>query len=156
MIDWTCPACGTLISAARREAHEQYWCDALDAGSEDEEPAAAGSDGPEPEPQEEVCSPSRTLPIAPAAAEGENIGPLPEELPPPTTEGWAHRRQEVQLEGPGLALVFEQQSLFGALSTAGAISPKRQSHSDTTLYISPAVVHTKFTGRCDNDFNVHA
>ena len=46
-----------------------------------------------------------------------------EGLPPPTTEGWAHRRQEVQLEGPGLALVFEQQSLFGALSTAGAISP---------------------------------
>jgi hypothetical protein len=35
-------------------------------------------------------------------------------------------------------------------------SPGRCSHSDTTLYISSVILHTKYTGWYQNDFNVHA
>jgi hypothetical protein len=38
----------------------------------------------------------------------------------------------------------------------GESSPGRESHSDTTLYISLVILHTKYTGWCENDFNVHA
>ena len=36
------------------------------------------------------------------------------------------------------------------------VSPGRSSHSDTTLYISLAILHTKYTGWHQNDFNVYA
>ena len=39
---------------------------------------------------------------------------------------------------------------------AQADSPGRCNHSDTTLYISLAILHTKHTGRRQNDFNVYA
>jgi hypothetical protein len=38
----------------------------------------------------------------------------------------------------------------------GDTSPGRQSHSDTTLYVSLVIFHTKYTGWRDNDFNVYA
>jgi hypothetical protein len=41
-------------------------------------------------------------------------------------------------------------------TAAGGLSPGHHSHSDTTLYISLVVLHTKYTGRRDNDFNVYA
>jgi hypothetical protein len=34
--------------------------------------------------------------------------------------------------------------------------PGRQSHYHTTLYILLLIINTKYTGWCDNDFNVHA
>jgi hypothetical protein len=39
----------------------------------------------------------------------------------------------------------------GALARAGT-SPGCYNHSDTTLYISSVILHTKYTGWCDNDF----
>ena len=41
-------------------------------------------------------------------------------------------------------------------SDAGITSPGRQSHSNITLYISLVIIHTKYTGRRQNDFNVYA
>jgi hypothetical protein len=38
----------------------------------------------------------------------------------------------------------------------GTTSPGRSSHSDTTLYISSVILHTKYTGLRETDFNVHA
>ena len=43
-----------------------------------------------------------------------------------------------------------------ALTEAGYTSPGCSSHSDTTLYISLVILHTKYTGARQNDFNVHA
>jgi hypothetical protein len=37
-----------------------------------------------------------------------------------------------------------------------ALGPPLKSLSDTTLYISLVIHHTKYTGWCQNDFNVHA
>ena len=37
-----------------------------------------------------------------------------------------------------------------------AISPGPYNHSDTTLRISLVILHTEYTGRRDNDFNVYA
>ena len=37
-----------------------------------------------------------------------------------------------------------------------SLSPGRESHSDTTLYISSLILHTEYTGWCENDFNVYA
>ena len=44
---------------------------------------------------------------------------------------------------------------FGYLAS-GRISHGRESHSDTTLYISLVIIYTKYTGRRQNDFKVHA
>ena len=42
------------------------------------------------------------------------------------------------------------------VAAAGSESPGRCSHSDPALYISLAILHTKHTGRRQNDFNIHA
>jgi hypothetical protein len=38
----------------------------------------------------------------------------------------------------------------------GTISRGRESHSDTTLYISVVILYTNYTGRRQNDFNAYA
>ena len=38
----------------------------------------------------------------------------------------------------------------------GALRPGHYSHSDTALYIPLVILHTKYAGWCQNDFNVHA
>jgi hypothetical protein len=38
----------------------------------------------------------------------------------------------------------------------GEYSPGRQSHSDTTLYISFVIIYTKYTGWHQNDSTAHA
>ena len=43
-----------------------------------------------------------------------------------------------------------------AVSMLGKTSLGRKSHSDATLCISLVILHTKHTGRRQNDFNVHA
>jgi hypothetical protein len=42
------------------------------------------------------------------------------------------------------------------LAHDGCISPGRQSHFDTTLYISLLILHTKYTGWRETDLNDHA
>ena len=41
-------------------------------------------------------------------------------------------------------------------SKGGGGGPGRKSHSDTTLYISLGIIHTKYIGWRQNDFNVYA
>ena len=43
----------------------------------------------------------------------------------------------------------------GLCPDGGRASPGRQSHSDTTLYISLVIIYTKYTGWRQNDSNVH-
>ena len=47
-------------------------------------------------------------------------------------------------------------ALLEAVTMLGEASPGRSSHSDTTLYISLMVLHTKYTGLRENDFNAYA
>ena len=41
-------------------------------------------------------------------------------------------------------------------TAAGSTSPRRYSHSDTTLCIALVFLYTKYTGWRQNDFNVYA
>jgi hypothetical protein len=42
-----------------------------------------------------------------------------------------------------------------ACTRCGGCSPGRYGHSDTALYICLVILHTKYTGWCDNDSNVY-
>ena len=50
----------------------------------------------------------------------------------------------------------EWSTAFAMAALPGGYSPGRQSLSDTTLCILLVILHTKHTGRRQNDFNVHA
>jgi hypothetical protein len=68
-------------------------------------------------------------------------------------------RPETSLAPPQadlLAAVTATGATVGFDATGGGASPGRQSHSDTTLYISSLILHTKYTGARDKDFNVYA
>ena len=54
------------------------------------------------------------------------------------------------------ALAFADELTLRWLPAASRRSPGRYSHSDTTLYILLVILHTKYTGRRQNDSNVHA
>jgi ankyrin repeat protein len=54
------------------------------------------------------------------------------------------------------ACVENQAECAEELMRAGCDSPGRCSHFDTTLYISLVILHAKYTGWCQNDFNVYA
>jgi hypothetical protein len=43
-----------------------------------------------------------------------------------------------------------------ATAWAGGPSPGRCSHSGAALYFSLVIIHTKYTGWCQNDCNVYA
>ena len=64
--------------------------------------------------------------------------------------GWAAALQQLA------PLVLTAAITFKIVQIAQQVSPGRCSHSDTTLYVSLVILHTKYTGRRQNDFNVHA
>jgi hypothetical protein len=56
----------------------------------------------------------------------------------------------------GLAAEVDSLLYSGLAAFAGLASHGRQSHSDTTLYISLVILHTKYAGARQHDFNVYA
>jgi predicted nicotinamide N-methyase len=89
---WQCPACGAAITIERRSAHRKHWCPALD-DDDDDAPAPEASRTPA------AAAPSLSFATAPASTS--------------TT----HAR----VASIGLDLEFACQSIFGAVSTGGAL-----------------------------------
>jgi hypothetical protein len=53
--------------------------------------------------------------------------------------------------------VDPQAALGGRFVSQATIAlDMKKSHSDSTLYISLEILHTKYTGRRQSDFNIHA
>jgi hypothetical protein len=72
-------------------------------------------------------------------------------LPPmATSDRRRHRRQA------GVRDMVRVSDARMSGTSYGTCSPGRQRHSDITLYISLVIIHTKYTGWHQNDFNVHA
>ena len=91
---YTCPVCAAVVAAARRAAHEEFWCDGPGsdgAATEEAEPEPE----PEPEPGQGGGHPSG-LAVAGMAAVVQSM-------------------VAVELVGTPLHLRFEQQSVFGSV-----------------------------------------
>ncbi len=113
MASFTCPACGGCFAVARRAAHDSLWCPALDDDHDqgDSPTAAAIAANPPPHtsppPAAALAAPSL---LAVAATSASCAG---------TVEALIQSTADV-LPAP---LRFQQQSIFGALSTGGALWP---------------------------------
>ena len=132
--DYVCLGCGGVVSRLRQVFHDKYYCDAAPSSNSDDEDASGNSNSDDdhtPALPPSVLTSAATAEAAAAAATAATAVAVAPTAAAAAEGGWIHSiSPSVSLAGlakpqPGQPdlppLSFEQQSLFGELSTGGAL-----------------------------------